>query len=667
MSEGPGSRWLAWTLGSASVGLSISGLVLLLLTLDAPVGEVYGMRGATMVLAIPMAVVGTVLATRRPHNPIGWLFSLGGLAMGMTMFGEQYATYSYVRADSSLPLTDPIAWLQSWLWVPAVAFVLVYPLLLFPDGRLPSRRWRWLAWVAPPVILAFGLAISFAPGQLQSVAEGFVNPFAIDLQTSEMLLSVLGIPFISVVALSVFAMARRFRRSTGDEHAQMKWLLFAGIVAAVAMAMNLVAGVGGIGGAVWQVVAILTQISIVGIAVAMGVAVLRYRLYEIEVVINRTVVFTILAAFLATAYVGIIVGIGALVGSWGGSNVVLPIAATAIVGVAFQPVWQRANRFANRLVYGRRRSPYEALTALAAGQSLEDLLPQIARMATESTTARRSFVWVSTGTSLDPAAAWPEDGSMPEPVPFGEGGAPSFPDDTHAWSLLHQGELLGAITARVGPGETLSQEDNRLLSDLAAHAAIAVRGVLEAVELPEGIVTFLMTDVEGSTRVWEEDPQAMAGALREHDALIRRLVREHGGILMKWRGEGDSTFSVFTDAAGALSAAGEIQGAMANHAWPTPRPLAIRAALHTGAAELRGRDYFGPAVNRCARLRALARGGQTLVSAAARELVRDGLPRGLDLVDLGERELKDLGPERVYELRAAGVAPHDPGPSERPG
>jgi len=597
--------------------------------------------------------VGTVLATRRPHNPIGWLFSLAGLAMGLTMFGEQYATYSYARADAALPLTNLIAWLQSWMWVPAVAFTVVYPFLLFPDGRLPSRRWRWLPWAAAPVILAFGLAIALVPGQLQSVAAGFANPYALEEVTAETVLSIVGVPFLAAVVLSVVAMARRFRRSTGDEHAQMKWLLYAGGVTTVTLAANLIAGLAHVGGLAWQIIAIVTQLSIVGIAVAAGVAVLRYRLYDIEVVVNRTVVFSILAAFLTAAYVGIIVGVGAAVGSFAGSSIVLPVAATAVVAAAFQPVWRRANGFANRLVYGKRRSPYEALTALAAGQSLEDLLPQIARMATESTTARRSFVWVSTGTSLDPAAAWPEDGSMPEPVPFGEGGAPSFPDDTHAWSLLHQGELLGAITARVGPGETLSQEDNRLLSDLAAHAAIAVRGVLEAVELPEGIVTFLMTDVEGSTRVWEEDPQAMAGALREHDALIRRLVQEHGGILMKWRGEGDSTFSVFTDAAGALSAAGQIQGAMANHAWPTPRPLAIRAALHTGAAELRGRDYFGPAVNRCARLRALARGGQTLVSAAARELVRDGLPPGLDLVDLGERELRDLGPERVYELHAA--------------
>jgi class 3 adenylate cyclase len=143
--------------------------------------------------------------------------------------------------------------------------------------------------------------------------------------------------------------------------------------------------------------------------------------------------------------------------------------------------------------------------------------------------------------------------------------------------------------------------------------------------------------------------------MREHDALVRRCVQEHGGILMKWRGEGDSTFSVFTAAADAIAAAHAFQVAMAEHPWPTPRPLTVRAALHTGEAELRGRDYFGQTVNRCSRLRGIASGGQTLVSAATRELARDRLPKHLELINLGDRELKDLGTERVYDLRSADV------------
>lgn len=657
---------LGWGLWGLTMTLCGAGFVLLLITLDVPVSVVYGSRGASGLVAVPFATMGAWLATRRPGNPIGWLFAAAGLCMGFGVFGEGYVTDSFARHGSSLPLTDPIAWVQNWMWVPLVALGLVYPFLLFPEGRLPSRRWRWLAWATPPVMLAFGLGIALDPGQLQSVADGFVNPFAVRAETTEATLSILGPLFLVVVAMAVVAMARRFRSSTGDEHEQMKWLLFAGTLTTIALALNVVIGLAGTEGIAYRVVAIVTQASIGGIAVAAAIAVLRYRLYDIEVVINRAVVFAIVGAFITAAYVGIVVGVGALAGSWGGSNVALPILATAFVGIAFQPVRQRAHALANRFVYGRRTTPYEALTRVAAGNSLDELLPQIARIATESTAARRSVVWLSTGLELRAAASWPEAGSRPGPVRLPQGAAPTLPDADHMFSLIHQGDLLGAITVRTGPGEKLPPPDNRLLSDLASHAAVALRGVLEAFPLPTGVVTFLMTDVEGSTRLWERDPGSMAVAMRDHDLVVRQIVRDHRGLLIKWRGEGDSTFSVFTSAGDAVASADAIQDAIGRHGWTTPESLSVRAALHTGEAELRERDYFGSAVNRCARLRAIARGGQTLVSAATRELVRDTLPENLSLCDLGERELKDLrGVERVYELRRVEQEVPRPGSAAR--
>jgi class 3 adenylate cyclase len=631
--------------------LCIAALLLLLLTLDVRVGEVYGARGAALLVAIPFVSMGALLGARRPRNPIGWLFIAAGMCTALTVFGEGYATYSFARHGSSLPLTDPIAWLQNWMWVPLVAFGLVYPFMLFPHGKLPSRRWRWVAWGAAPFMLAFGLAIALEPGQLQSVADGYANPYSIEAATAEAALSILGLPFIAAAVLPVGAMARRFRRSTGDEHEQIKWLLFAGMVASIALVLNIILGVAGVEGITWQVVAILTQLSIGAIAVAAGIAVLRYRLYEIEVVINRTVVFAIVAGFITLTYLAIVVGVGTLVGSWSGSGVVLPIVATAFVAIAFQPVRQQANKLANRFVYGKRRTPYEALTEIRAESSLGELLPQIARVATESTVARRSIVWLSAGLELRPAATWPEDDSNPRPVRVENGHFSELPGADHTYSLIHQGDLLGAIAIQMGSGETMSPADNRLLSDLAAHAAVTLRGILETLPLPTGIVTFLMTDVEGSTRLWAEEPSEMATALREHDAILRQIVTDHAGILIKWRGEGDSTFSVFTSAGEAIESAHAIQDTLSRHRWDTTRPLSVRAAVHTGEAELRERDYFGQAVNRCARLRSLAHGGQTLVSAATRELIRDRLPDNLDLNDLGEHELKDLiGTERVYEV-----------------
>jgi predicted ATPase/class 3 adenylate cyclase len=175
-------------------------------------------------------------------------------------------------------------------------------------------------------------------------------------------------------------------------------------------------------------------------------------------------------------------------------------------------------------------------------------------------------------------------------------------------------------------------------------------------KLPEGVVTFLFTDVEGSTRLFEDAPESMLQALRQHDEVIDEAVTAHGGVLVRPRGEGDSRFIVFADARAAVAGAAAMQRRLAAVDWPTPAPLLVRAALHTGSADLRSGDYYGSAVNRAARLRAIAHGGQTIMSRATWELVRDNLPDGVTVRDLGEHALKDLTrPERVFQLTPEGL------------
>ena len=177
-------------------------------------------------------------------------------------------------------------------------------------------------------------------------------------------------------------------------------------------------------------------------------------------------------------------------------------------------------------------------------------------------------------------------------------------------------------------------------------------------ELPSGVVSFLLTDIEGSSGLWEADPEAMAVALELHDQLIVRGVEAHGGRLLKQKGEGDATLAVFRRASEALACAAQLEAALAGMSWPGGLELRVRIALHTGEAHERQGDYFGPALNRAARLRSLARGGMTVVSQATAEIVRDRLPRGARLVDLGPRELHGLTrPERVFELRSRAGAP----------
>ena len=175
-------------------------------------------------------------------------------------------------------------------------------------------------------------------------------------------------------------------------------------------------------------------------------------------------------------------------------------------------------------------------------------------------------------------------------------------------------------------------------------------------KLPDGVVTFVFTDVEGSTRMWEESPDFMMSALEQHDDAIDEAVVAHSGVSVKPRGEGDSRFVVFADPADAVAAAADIQRRLAEVEWATPTTLRVRTSLHSGAADLRMGDYYGTAVNRAARLRSLAHGGQTVMSAITFGLVQDHLPEGASIRDMGEHGLKDLSrPEHVFQLDVAGL------------
>lgn len=175
--------------------------------------------------------------------------------------------------------------------------------------------------------------------------------------------------------------------------------------------------------------------------------------------------------------------------------------------------------------------------------------------------------------------------------------------------------------------------------------------------LPTGVITFLLTDIEGSTRLWERYRPAMSRAVARHDAIAAEVVGQHGGALVKPRGEGDSLFIVFERPTSAVAAACALQQAFAEEPWLGAIPIRVRMALHTGEADLRDGDYYGPVVNRCARIRQLAEGGQVLLSQVTYQLVRDHLPTNVGVVDLGEHELRDMAHgERIFLLGLGGAA-----------
>jgi class 3 adenylate cyclase/DNA-binding SARP family transcriptional activator len=234
--------------------------------------------------------------------------------------------------------------------------------------------------------------------------------------------------------------------------------------------------------------------------------------------------------------------------------------------------------------------------------------------------------------------------------------------DRQADALQAYQDARGELVEELGiePGERLRElerailaQDPALAGPLGRHdngEAAAPAAAPE--ELPTGVVTFLLTDIEGSSGLWEADPEGMAAALELHDELIARTVDASSGRLLKTKGEGDATVTVFRRASDAVTGAVALQEALSVASWPGGLELRVRIALHTGEAHERAGDYFGPALNRAARLRGLARGGATVVSQATAEIVHDRLPEEIELVDLGRHELRGLSrPENVFELR----------------
>ncbi|MGZ8605190.1 MAG: histidine kinase, partial [Actinomycetota bacterium] len=310
----------------------------------------------------------------------------------------------------------------------------------------------------------------------------------------------------------------RFRRSSGEEREQLKWLASAVALMAVALTVFALVGLASDwsadpqGGDLTENFVIA---SIVAVPVAIGIGVLKYRLYDIDVVINKAVVYGALAVFITVVYVAIVVGVGAAFGSQ--RNPVLSAAAAAVVALAFQPARRRAQHLANVLVYGKRATPYEVLSELssrfAGTYSLDDALPRLARVTSEAVGAERSRVWLRRDGELRPAASWPgEPAGDARPL---EGGAlPAFGERETAFPVRHQGELLGAISVVSLPSEPLDGAKEKLLGDVAAQAGLVLRNVA------------LLEDLRASRKriVSAQDERARTLERNIHDGAQQQLV-----------------------------------------------------------------------------------------------------------------------------------------------
>ncbi|HXN00785.1 MAG TPA: sensor histidine kinase, partial [Candidatus Dormibacteraeota bacterium] len=340
--------------------------------------------------------------------------------------------------------------------------------LWFPDGRLLSRRWSIVIGLAAiPVILV--IAGSLDP----SATAPLRNPVGVQAMAG-MNNALNGAPFavllLGTYGLGVSSLLVRYRRGGEQEREQLKWLLVGVVLLLAALLMS------------FFVPALqnapLIPFAAATLPVAIGIGVLRYRLYDIDLIINKALVYGGLAAVITGVYVLLVVGIGAMIGS--NQRFLLSLVATALIALAFQPLRQRAQQLANRLVYGKRATPYEALSQfseqLSETYSHEDILDRMARILGEGTGAERAEVWVRAGHRLVLASSSPKSAEAPAPLVMDNGTLPNMQRDTIV-PVSHAGELLGALAVDKKRGETMNTVEQKLVTDLAGQAGLVLKNV----------------------------------------------------------------------------------------------------------------------------------------------------------------------------------------------
>jgi len=353
---------LAWVMWTLSLALTVLSLWLLILNRAHPGVPVYLYWAEDTLLAVGYSTVGAVAASHRPSNPVGWVLCSIGLAWGVAHFTSEYATFALLASPGSLPAAEVAAWIYSWVWVPGLGFIVFLP-LLFPNGRLPSPGWRPFAWFsvllgASGTIMA---AISPAPGVGLSIR----NPFGIEsLPNLNEQLQALMFALIFVAAASL---VWRLRHARGVERQQIKWVAYAGALG---------------GGASLPTYTILEAVDlrwlhmvgyvaalvgILGVPTAVGIAILRYRLYEIDILINRTLVYGSLTALLVALYFGgIVLSQRFFVFLTGERATLAVVASTLLIAALFNPLRWRIQDFIDRRFYRRKYDAAKTLESFSA-------------------------------------------------------------------------------------------------------------------------------------------------------------------------------------------------------------------------------------------------------------------------------------------------------------
>ena len=363
------SAWLAWSLAGLCVAMFLASVVLYVLVRSSQEGpSTSGALGELLIfvsfLAFP--IVGALIASKHPRNPVGWICLAVGLFWTLIFLGDS------IPGSGPYPVTTYA--LTQATWIPPVGLLGIYLILLFPDGKLPSRRWRPLAWLSGVVMVLASLGITFSPGPLEE-HPGVRNPIGLEgalWVAPAGIVSLLLLPLCMVASAS--SLVLRYRRSRGEEREQIKWIAFAASMVVLLYLITMVSSLtysgpwGAAGTPLW--LGLLQQGSLVcftAVPIAVGFAVLKYRLYDIDLLINRTLVYGLLTATLALIYFGGVVGLQYVFRALTAQGSTLAVvASTLAIAALFNPLRRRVQGFVDRRFYRRKYDARKTLEAFSA-------------------------------------------------------------------------------------------------------------------------------------------------------------------------------------------------------------------------------------------------------------------------------------------------------------
>jgi hypothetical protein len=359
------AAWLAWSLWALSLALTALSLLLLVLNLSHPNVPVYSFWAENVLFSVGYSTVGAVIVPRMPaENPIGWLFCAIGLLWAVIHLIGEYAIYALLAAPGSLPAGEAASWIYSWLWVPGLGLV-GFLGLVFPNGRLPSARWKWFARVSAFLTFVGAVLAAFSPGPIILGLSAIRNPLGIEgLPNAYKLVQAL---MLILLAVSVVSLLMRRMYARGVERQQTKWFTYTSAVAASGAILDYIISeplelvwLGWLGHA-------LVLVGLAGIPIAMGLAITRYRLYEIDTLINRTLVYGLLTATLVALYFGGIVVLQSLfVVLIGEKSTLAVVASTLVIAALFTPFRRQIQSVVDRRFYRRKYDARKTLEAFSA-------------------------------------------------------------------------------------------------------------------------------------------------------------------------------------------------------------------------------------------------------------------------------------------------------------